>query len=319
MADVYSLVEARDLLLNDIVCCYNCCQPVNKKYTWVGKKCNIASHLQRIGINEKHWKEITNGLKCPFCGASLDLNANVEVITICDKKVEQIIRQARDPEIIQELSIFHEFLSKYPSLGLSDPNGTGRKLLESVQNSPNRILKPKTWFRARRQDKGRLFSSTEMYAPDPTEVFIKEGRYNHTGQSFLYLASSAYTALSEINNWDDERQCAMQKFRANENIKALDLRHDDRKLNLKTNLLLIAVIYNGYLELIPEPDNSWRPEYFVPRFVADCARLHGYEAVWFSSVWDFGENLVVFPEKKHVFVPEGHCNKYTSKTTTLKL
>jgi hypothetical protein len=319
MTEVSTLTEARDLILADVVCCYNCCKPVNKKYAWVGEKRDLMHHLKRSGIDEAYWQDVVDGLKCPICGALLDLNAIVEVVTEYDKKVEQLIQRARDPKLVQELAEFHQFLSLYPSLGLADPNGTGQKIMTSVQSHPRQTLKPRIWFRARRLKEGRLFSSEEMGAPDPDEVLIREGRYNHAGQSFLYLASEAQTALSEISTWGDDKQCAMQKFRATESIQVLDLRHDDRKLNPKTDLLLIAVIYNGYLEFVPDEGTSWRPEYFVPRFLADCARLQGYEAIWFSSVWDFGENLVVFPEKMRVFVPEGGCKKFISKVKTLQL
>ena len=319
MTEVFNPTESRDLLLADVVCCYNCCKPVNKKYAWVGEKRTLMSHLKRSGIDQAHWQDVMNGLRCPICGTVLNLNAIVEVVTEYDKKVEQLIRQARDPQLVQELAEFHRFLSAYPSLGLADPNGTGQRIRMSVQSHPHQTLKPKIWFRARRLNKGRLFSSKGMGAPDPSKVLIREGRYNHAGQSFLYLASEAETALSEISNWGDDKQCAMQKFRATESIQVLDLRHDDRNLNLNTDLLLIAVIYNGYLEFVPDHDTSWRPEYFVPRFLADCARLQGYEAIWFSSVWDFGENLVVFPERIRVFVPEGRCKIFVSKVETLQL
>lgn len=135
-------------------------------------------------------------------------------------------------------------------------------------------------------------------------------------KSFLYLSDDPETALCEINKWGDEIKCAMQKYRATEQLKVLDLRRDDRKLNLDTDLLLIAVIYNGYLEDIPEQGMSWKPEYFVPRFLADCARLEGFEGIWFSSVWDFGENLAVFPEKNSAFTFDGNCETYKTKTKT---
>ena len=65
----------------------------------------------------------------------------------------------------------------------------------------------------------------------------------------------------------------MQKYRATEQLEVLDLRRDDRKVHLDSVLLLIAVIYNGYLEDIPEQGTSWKPEYFVPRFLADFPAL----------------------------------------------
>ena len=319
MNKAFDLGEARNLLLADVVCCHNCCKPLDEKFAWVGEKCDLKALLTRCGIDKTYWQGVVDGLCCPICGAGLDLDDMVEVITEYDKKVEQVLQQARDPQLIQELAAFHRFLSMYPYLGLGDPIGTGQKIRMAIQSRPRQILEPRVWFRTRRLNEGRLFTSEEMGSPDPQKVSIREGRYNHAGQSFLYLASDEETALSEISNWGDERQCAMQKFRATESIVVLDLRHDDRKIDLNTNLLLVAVIYNGYLELVPDQGTSWRPEYFVPRFLADCARLEGYEGIWFSSVWDFGENLVVFPQKTRIFVPEGECEVFVTKVPTLYL
>lgn len=277
------------------------------------------SHLKHCRIDPAYWSDVMDGLRCPICGNVLDLNSSVEVVSDYDKKAGQLIKQARDPQLVQELAEFHQFLSAYPSLGLADPKGVGQRIRDAIRNYPRRTLERKMWFRAQKLRKNRLPPSEEMGPPDPDMVPIPDGRYNHAGQSFLYLASEAETALREKVGWGDEKQCAMQKFRATESIQVLDLRRDDRKLDLRSNLLLVAVIYNGYLELVPGQVTSWRPEYFVPRFLADCARLERFEAICYSSVWDFGENLVVFPQKKGSFVHHGRCRKFVSKVETLHL
>lgn len=319
MTKALDFEEVRNLVLDDIVCCYNCCKPLDPKYSWVGDKCCLKTLFTRHKVNQKYWRTLINGLRCPICKAELQLSSMVEVITEYDRKVEKLLHQSRDSQLIQELEGFHRFLSIYPYLGLGDPNGTGQKIRMAIQKHPRKILDPEVWFRARRLKEGHIFTSAEMGAPDSKKVPVGEGRYNHTGQSFLYLASDPETAHCEINNWDDETSCAMQKFRATDKLEVLDLRHDDRKLNLNTDLLLIAVIYNGYLEFIPDQDTSWRPEYFVPRFLADCARLEEFEAIWFSSVWDFGENLVVFPKNIPAFVFEGRCEIFNTKVKTLRI
>lgn len=319
MTERFNLAESRGLLLADIVCCYRCCKPVNKKYFWVGEKRTLTSHLKHYRIDPAYWSYVLDGLRCPSCGNVLDLESIVEVMTDYDKKVRQVIGQARDPQLVQELAEFHQFLSAYPSLGLADPKGVGQRIRDALRDHPRQTLRQKIWFRARKLEKNHLPPSEKMGAPDPDDAPIPDGRYNHAGQSFLYLASEPETALREIVGWGDQKQCAMQKFRATESTQVLNLRRDDRKLDLRSNLLLIAIIYNGYLELLPGEHTSWRPEYFVPRFVADCARLEGFEAIWFSSVWDLGENLVVFPPKKAAFVQYGRCRKFVSKVETLHL
>lgn len=317
MARVFDLDRARDSVLNDIVCCYRCCKPVKSRYFWVGKKCSIENEFVRHRVSKQHWQVLLDGLCCPICKARLRLNSTIEVITPYDRKVEGLLYKSRHSPLVQDLGRFNQFLSMYPYLGLGDPDGTGIRIRDAITKQTRRVLEAKPWFRARRLKPGVIFTSEDMTAPDPTKV--QEGRYNHAGQSFLYLADDPETALCEINQWGNETKCAMQKYKTTEDLHVLDLHHDDRELNLSTDLLLIAVIYNGYLENIPEQDTSWKPEYFVPRFLANCARLEGFEAIWFSSVWDFGENLAVFPEKKYAFTFDGNCDIYKTKTKTVRI
>ncbi len=319
MAKVIDLDKARNAVLNDIVCCYHCCKPVNTKYAWVGEKCYLKNVLKRHRISQKNWPTLVYGLHCPICKAELQLESTVEVITPYDRKVERLLYKSRHSPLVRELAKFQQFLSTYPYLGLGDPDGTGNTITNALNKQPPQVLDSKPWFRARHLRQNKIYTSEDMTAPDPTKVPIDEGRYNHAGQSYLYLPDEAETALCEINNWGDERKCAMQKFRATKHLDVLDLRHDDRNLNLETDLLLIAVIYNGYLEDIPQQGTAWKPEYFVTRFLADCARLEGFEAIWYSSVWDFGENLVVFPEKKSAFVFDEECEIFKTRTKTIHI
>ncbi len=200
MARVFELDKARNNILNDIVCCHHCCKPVKSKYSWVGGKCALKNELVRHRISQKYWQALVDGLRCPICKAELQLSSMVEVITEYDKRVEQLLHQSRDSQLIQELEGFHRFLSIYPYLGLGDPNGTGQKIRMAIQKHPRKILDPEVWFRARRLRDGHLFTSEEMGAPDSKKVPVGEGRYNHTGQSFLYLASDPETAHCEIDN-----------------------------------------------------------------------------------------------------------------------
>jgi len=319
MARVFELDKARNNILNDIVCCYQCCKPVNSKYFWVGEKCTIKNELVRHRISQKYWQALVDGLRCPNCKAKLELESMVEVITPYDRKVEILLYKSRHSPLVRELAKLNQFLGMYPYLGSGDPDGTGNNIRDAINRQPRQVLDSKPWFKARHINPGIIFTSEDMTVPDPKKVPIGEGRYNHAGQSFLYLSDEPETALCEINQWGDATKCAMQKYRATEQLEVLDLRHDDRKLNLDTDLLLIAIIYNGYLEDIPEQGTSWKPEYFVPRFLADCARLEGFEGIWYSSVWDFGENLAVFPEKISAFARDGNCEIYRTKTKTIRI
>lgn len=52
---------------------------------------------------------------------------------------------------------------------------------------------------------------------------------------------------------------------------------------------------------MPEATSSWKPEYFVTRYIADVARLLKFEGILYSSVTSNGNNLVLFnPRHKGV-------------------
>lgn len=315
MENEFDVEKARERLLKEIVGCYNC-QPWEGGPVWLGPHCPLVDLLMECEIEEEHWQEVLDDLSCPSCGTDLTEEWDeVQTKSEYDKKVEAILEQAQAPELIERLWTFNAFLAQYPYLGMADPRGVGANIMEKIKEWPDEKLEPKIWFRARKiNQESRVYKTKEMSAPNPNEVYVREGRYNHTGQSFLYLASDPDTAFHEIRQ-GNENLCALQKFSATEAIVVLDLRYDYFSgINPHTDLLAIALIYNGYLTKAPSAESSWKPEYLVPRFVADCARAQGYDGIWFSSAVQFGgENLVVFPQKIAVFVPEGECEPYFYK------
>jgi hypothetical protein len=51
---------------------------------------------------------------------------------------------------------------------------------------------------------------------------------------------------------------------------------------------------------------AWKPEYLVPRFIADCARYAGYRGIIFNSSKHHDENLVLFAWEDLAITPEGN-------------
>ena len=135
-----------------------------------------------------------------------------------------------------------------------------------------------------------------MGAPDPARVYIKEGRYNHTGQSILYLSSSKSTALHEVMT-KNENLCAIQKYKVRRLDNILDLRAEYGDINPDLSIIHLAIVYNGFTGDRPTGNSCWKPEYFVPRFVADIARYSKCQGILYNSAVGPGENLVVFRPK----------------------
>jgi hypothetical protein len=306
----------RKRLLEEITGCYNCQPWEESEPVWLGPHCNLIDLLEEQNVPTKLFCEVLQGLHCPRCGTDFDDPwVEVEIKSQYDKNVEYLLEKIQSPELIEKLSTFSEFLAKYPYLGLKDPRGIGSHIVKTIKGWPASKLEPQSWYRARMiNDESRVFRSKEMCAPNPEKAFIREGRYNHTGQSFLYLSDSRETAFLEIRQ-ANENLCAMQKFRGTETINVLNLRHDYFSgIDPEADFLAVALIYNHSLVHRPRRTTSWKPEYFVPRFVADCARLMGYDGIWFSSAArSLGENLVVFPQKISAFKLVGRCKPFLFK------
>jgi len=167
-------------------------------------------------------------------------------------------------------------------------------------------------------DESRIFSSDEMKAPDPNKIYIKEGRYNHTGQSFLYLGSDQKTSFLEIKK-NKENTCIIQEFiiRGLKNI--LDLRFDYSDIPTDVDIIYLALIYNGYLNKISDSKSSWKPEYFIPRFLADVARKYGYSGIIYTSAVSFGFNLTIFNEESATGIPKDKPYLYEEEKHPLEI
>lgn len=313
MSTRFNIDEARKCVMEDVVGCYNC-QPWDEGSPfWLGPHQRLYEILQACDIKRKYRQRVIEDLRCPRCGTDFtEVWDEVELKSVYDKQVEAILERAQSPELIERLSTFSNFLEYYPYLGLSDPRGLGKEIMDKITRWPTSHLNPRDWYRARKLDReSRIYKSEEMCVPDPEKVEVREGRFNHTGQSFLYLSNSPETAFLEVCH-GDENICALQKFKATTKVTVLDLRFDYFSgIDPESDLIYITLIYNDTLTQKPSIGSSWKPEYFVPRFVADCARLCGYDGIWFSSAVKYGgENLVVFSPKLKVFIPEGDCEPF---------
>ena len=62
-------------------------------------------------------------------------------------------------------------------------------------------------------------------------------------------------------------------------------------------LLATAMIFGGHLDQNVDRTASWKPEYFIPVYVADAAKRAGFKAIRFSSTRCYRDpNLVIFDE-----------------------
>lgn len=192
-------------------------------------------------------------------------------------------------------------IDELASIGTSTPfllleHPFARKVLEAVRDlsaDTARKSMPGTFFRARKTaDIAQLHQSlfdVATFGPAPPGV-IGEGRFNHAGAPMIYLATTHETALLEIGNLNESFSVA--ELALDGDYKILDLVDLDDSSDARIPILAMA---NSPLVAAPRIDRGWlKPEYVFSRFVADCAKSAGFDAIRYASTKSgAGENYVL--------------------------
>jgi len=135
------------------------------------------------------------------------------------------------------------------------------------------------------QDTGDL----QAYAPPPTRLVV-EGRFNHAGTPMLYLASSREVASAEIGAPGEP--CLIAELVTSRPLVVLDLVEIDED---DPGHELMAPLASSALLAAPRSGEGWlKKQYVFSRFVADCARAAGYDAIRYASTKRIdGANIVI--------------------------
>lgn len=194
----------------------------------------------------------------------------------------------------ERIKRFHQYLVEYPMLGMKHEMGI--EIMNRL-DSLNRITIENTvFYRARKTESIEPYDEDGMWNPNPYKYQVLEGRYNHFGKSFLYLASNEETAFKEISNENDDK-CCIAKFHIEKLKDVVDLRsvnfYDVNK-RLEYVLMHYILVYTGVISESCTNENV-KNEYLVSRFLSDCVRVRGYYAIIFNSTKSLeGENIVIF-------------------------
>ena len=311
MSRTQEVEEYRDRLRTTIVSCQTC-QPWEGGPVWViGKQTSLHEVLDDCNVPEDEdlREEVLAELDCPGCGDSLSEHYEVGVRFDFEIAHERAVARANE-EFAGQLWEFAAFLEKYPMLGADHP--VGRLILDQIKSFPKTRLETSTWFRARRIEDGRELGVDDLRVPDSRTVPIPPGRFNHLGQGHWYLSSSDVAAAMEVIR-EGEAIVWMQKWIVERLDRILDLvvfGPDDPEPVSGSRveelpLVATAMIFGGHLDQEVDRRANWKPEYFIPVYVADAAKRAGFEGIRFSSTrWYRDPNLVIFDEKAGMR-PEG--------------
>jgi hypothetical protein len=161
-----------------------------------------------------------------------------------------------------------------------------KRVLVAIRGCANNLIRSPldvSLFRARLvEDVARLRQmpdKLETYAAAPS-TFVGEGRYNHAGVPMVYLASSADTAAAELDAPGEE--CWVGRLHLIRKLQLLDLVNIDEETVDYDILLALA---KSALIAAPRTGAGWvRRQYIFSRFVADCARSAGFDAIRYGSI-----------------------------------
>lgn len=290
---------------NKIFYCSND-QPYDSgEVVWIfGDQIELTELLYDCNIPEKNWDNVIAHLVCPGCGYSnFEGGENVGLQTKYEKDIETYTKQTVK-KYGKRIKDFLHYLERCPMLGFQ--HSFGRKIYKEIElDNIKTTAVEGVFYRARPVKSSEILTSKKMAkAPSgkPTE-----GRFNHSGQSHLYLANDMKTALKEVAITEDPLLAWCQIFSIDEPIsKILDLSFDWTDLSLSTSALLLSLKMENAIDKTGCNKEFWRPDYFLTRYIMDCALALGYNGIKYNSTKDVaGYNIVIFRPENHLIKPIG--------------
>jgi len=279
---------------SEIISCYQC-QPYDQEegdIVWVdGDRYEISDILSDNDVPEELWEDILPYIICPNCGNVFE-NISDEVGIMGKYEIEFQQKFDEIVEIAQgKIQSFYDFLARYPYLGAE--HEVGKEIIKEIKSMPLKTIKDKFYYRARKPEDSRVFKQKDMLNP-PMTINIPEGRFNHYGQSNLYLGETEKLCAKEIAN-ENKEILWMQKFKINLLTNVLDVSEYIGPTNIDNIPLFFAGLFqSGKISVQKSNKTFWTPEYFMPRFIADTARYNKINGIIYQSNKTIGTNLVIF-------------------------
>ncbi len=241
-----------------------------------------GSRLREV-YTEEEFSALICQLVCPRCLSNLNHNIwayelPFDVPRNFGSNVDAIVRLATStPFLLLENEFCREVLS-----AISDLAGRSKK---------RKFTNP--LYRGRDSLNGPVAQELGQFGLAPRK-FVSEGRYNHAGMPVLYLASDLLTCQAELRGVES----TVLEFTLTESIHVLDL-IDPYEQHRGHDDLLNSLVYSALLSAKQHDEGQFRPHYVVSRFVADCARRAGFQAIMYPSTRNSEKNfnlVVLDPE-----------------------
>ncbi len=296
----------------------NClyCQPYDDgEAVWIlGERTDLEDLLYNLNIPDKYWDNVIRHLHCPYCGnESFDRYSEIGVKTKFDKEVEKHMDEVYGL-YGSEVRAFEDLLESFPLLAYS--NRFGKRIHKELKEGklPKIAIKG-DFYRARRVESSEVLTKDGMYNPPTGKP--QEGRFNHAGQSHLYLSNDKATAIKEVITNELSLLVWCQKFELRKEVKnVLDLTFDWMNITPSTSTLLLSLKVFNSIGRADRNKGLWRPDYYLTRYIMDCAKEQGYNGIKYNSTKETNEYDVVlfYPDKLDIIaIGDPHIEIFMNK------
>lgn len=160
---------------------------------------------------------------------------------------------------------------------------------------------PQMWHRARLEIDDQGFAAADMGAPPRGKP--SHGRANPPGIPYLYLASTAVTAVSEVRPHTGEK-ATVATFTVPGNLKLVDLVHPKRTVSpfLLEDEVQVSRMRNDINLLLRLGEELTRPvlpqaamiEYAPTQYLCEFIKRSGYDGLMYRSSVADGINMALF-------------------------
>jgi RES domain-containing protein len=272
---------------SDIACCDNCYDDFLENWphaysaddaafqrSGIDLSCFYSGSRLRDTYTEEEFFRFLRLLECPRCGEELKYNIwpyNFPFDVV--KGFEAYLLEISDlsqktPFLILKHSFAQDIYSAIKGLSeISEP-----------------ITFSNSLYRARALSSLNANEASEFDFP-PNNV-VSEGRYNHAGIPVLYLGSTPETCFHEMR----EVACHIGEVKINNAIKILDL-VNPYDAHEEHHDLLNTLVYSALMSAKQDNTGWYRPKYVFSRFISDCAKSVGFDAVRYPSTRVGNENF----------------------------
>lgn len=277
------------------------CQPYDEGMpVWIhGVQWELDELFADNNVPEEYWEAIASHLYCPNCGTSeFTPHMDVGIKSRFDIELDNYINQTLE-KYKPQIKEFDKLIEKTPLLAYS--HKFGRKLYKDLKELELPVTSIKgQYFRAREAKNSTVLTKERMMHP-PTGK-SQEGRYNHSGQSHLYLSKDKYTAVEEVIGGDEDVVVWTIELEVDRVDKILDLTFDWTMTTPDTSPIYFALCGANFVNQSKRNLELWKPDYFLTRYIMDCTKELGYNGIKYNSnKSSYIENVVLFyPEKVEI-------------------